>query len=234
MTDRGAIIIVLAPPTPGGTRDQEGSTASSRRGGRVGPAHHPRVGHVGVQHHHQWRWLAAPGQAAVHGQLCTLEARLRAVDAGTHEGSSSGENFRGRTWVTRKGIHVDRMASAWLIRRLIDPDAVFKFVEAKGYRREPAELRFDMFEAEYTHEGDQCTFEVLVKRFELTDPALRPIAEIVHDIDLKDAKFERAEASGIDRLIAGIAMANKDDDVRLTQGSSVFDGLFEYYRRKKS
>ncbi len=91
-----------------------------------------------------------------------------------------------------------------------------------------------MFEAEFTHEGDHCTFEVLVKRFELPDPALRPVAEIVHDIDLKDAKFERPEAAGMDRLVAGIAMAHKDDAARLERGTAVFDDLYEYFRRKRN
>ena len=119
------------------------------------------------------------------------------------------EEFHDQTWVTRKGIHVDRMGSAWLIRHFIDPGARFKFVPAKGYQPEPAELRFDMYEAEFTHEGDLCTFEVLLERFALKDPALKSIAEIIHDIDLKDSKFAREETIGIDRLIAGIAMGIK-------------------------
>ena len=72
------------------------------------------------------------------------------------------EKPNGRTWVTRPGVHVDRIASAWLIRRFIDPEARFKFVPGKGYEPEPGEIRFDMFEAEFTHEGDRCTFEVLL------------------------------------------------------------------------
>ena len=133
-----------------------------------------------------------------------------------------------------KGIHVDRMASAWLIRRFIDPEASFKFVPGKGYQFEPEEIRFDMFEAEFTHDGDRCTFEVLLRRFELEDPALKPIAEIVHDIDLKDSKFSRPEVLGLDRLIAGICMGTKDDESRLAQGRAVFDGLYEYFRKKRS
>jgi hypothetical protein len=125
------------------------------------------------------------------------------------------------------------MASAWLIRRFIDPAPTFKFVGGKGYTPEPGELRFDMFEAEYTHEGDHCTFEVLIGRFALEDPALHPIAEIVHDIDLKDAKFERPDTMGIERLVAGIAMAHKDDAARLERGTAVFDDLYEYFRRKR-
>src|SRR5207244_12983763 len=95
-------------------------------------------------------------------------------------------------------------------RRFVDADARVRFVPAKGYRPEAKELRFDMFEAEFTHDGDLCTFEILVSRLGLDDRGLVPIAEIVHDIDLKDAKFNRPEPSGIDRLIAGSAMGRRD------------------------
>jgi hypothetical protein len=134
--------------------------------------------------------------------------------------------YQGRTWVTRTGIKVDRMASAWLIRKFIDPDARFKFVPAKGYRPEKGEIRFDMFEAEFTHEGELCTFEVLVQRFGLAGPALRAIAEIVHDIDVKDAKYGREEAPGIGQLVAGIAAAHPDDEARLERGTALFDDLY--------
>jgi hypothetical protein len=140
--------------------------------------------------------------------------------------------LKGKTWVTRKGLNVDRMASAWLVRRFIDPDAHFNFVTANGYQPSKTELRFDMFEADFTHEGDRCTFEVLLERTGIEDPALKPIAEIVHDIDLKDSKFQREEALGIERLIAGIAMSQKDDEQRLARGVAVFDGLYEYFKRK--
>ena len=173
----------------------------------------------------------------------SAERVIFALDARLQEGSPAGkaakakqqlQDFQGRTWVTRKGIHVDRMASAWLIRRFIDPSARFKFVPAKGYQPEPGEIRFDMYEAEFTHEGDHCTFEVLLERVGLSDPGLGPIAQIVHDIDLKDGKFAREETLGIDRLIAGIAMANKDDEARLVRGTAVFDDLYEYFKRKSS
>ena len=141
---------------------------------------------------------------------------------------------RGRTWVTRTGIHVDRIASAWLIRRFIDADATFKFVPAKGYRPEPGEIRFDMFEAEHTHEGDQCTFEVLLKRFGLEDAALKPIAEIIHDLDLKDDKFERDETSGIAQLLAGLYASEEDDARRLARGSDLFESLYRSFQRRRS
>jgi hypothetical protein len=141
-------------------------------------------------------------------------------------------DYRGRTWVTRTGIHVDRIACSWLIRRFIDPRARLKFVAAKGYAPEKGELRFDMFDGEFTHEGEDCSFEVLLNRFGIADAALRRLAMIVHDIDLRDAKFRREEAPGIERLIAGICLAHPKDDDRLRRGKDLFDDLYEYYHRK--
>ena len=181
-------------------------------------------------------FFGAPGREAAQGLTSGLEARLHPAGPGMRSATPAKarpEDFRGYTWVTRKGIHVDRMASAWLIRRFVDPDARFKFVPARGYKVQSRELRFDMFEAEFTHEADHCTFEVMIDRLGLADPALRPIAEIVHDIDLKDSKFARPESAGIDRLIAGVAMAHKDDEARLARASAVFDDLYEYFNRKR-
>lgn len=181
-------------------------------------------------------FFGAPGREAAEGLISGLEARLHPTEPGTRGATPAKarlDELHGRTWVTRKGIYVDRMASAWLIRRFIDPEARFKFVPARGYKPESGELRFDMFEAEFTHEGDCCTFEVMIGRLELTDSALRPIAEIVHDIDLKDSKFGRQETTGIDRLIAGIAMGYKDDENRLSRASAVFDDLYVYFTRKR-
>jgi len=173
------------------------------------------------------------GRQTAEGLVASLEAQLNS-DAPTESpsaGRAAGE-YQRRVWVTRKGVHVDRMASAWLIRRFIDPEARFKFVTARGYEPEKGELRFDMFEAEFTHEGDRCTFEVLLQRLKLTDAALRPIAEIVHDIDLKDSKFGRQETAGIERLIAGICTAHKDDEVRLARASAMFDDLYGSFSRR--
>jgi hypothetical protein len=185
-------------------------------------------------------FFAATGRDTVEALLSTLEKRLKAsANPSSEHGDApaarlSIEKVQARTWVTRKGIHVDRMASAWLIRRFIDQDARFKFVPGKGYRPEADELRFDMFEAEFTHQGDRCTFEVLLQRFALSEAALKQIAEIVHDIDLKDGKFGREDALGLDRLIAGIAMANPEDEKRLAEGAAVFNSLYEYFRRKRA
>ena len=142
-------------------------------------------------------------------------------------------NLIGRVWVTRIGVHVDRIGCAWLVRRFIDKQARFKFVPPKGYVPEPNELRFDMFDAEFTHEGDRCSFEVLMTRAGIDDPALSAIAEIVHDIDLKDDKYGREEAAGIKTLINGICADTRDDDDRLARGAAIFDDLYAVFSRKR-
>jgi len=181
-------------------------------------------------------FFGAPARTSAEQAVARLEDRLRAREKPEPAPRSPAvrpEDYRRRVWVTRQGVHVDRMASAWLIRRFIDPEARFKFVPGRGYASEPKEVRFDMFEGEFTHEGDRCTFEVLVERMRLGDPALRPIAEIVHDIDLKDRRFEREETAGVARLVAGIAAACPDDDEeRLARARTLFDGLYESFRRR--
>ena len=141
--------------------------------------------------------------------------------------------YRGRTWVTRAGVHIDRMASAWLVKRFIDAEASFKFVQGKHYTPEPDEVRFDMFDAEFTHEGDRCTFEVLVERLGIDDAAVRAIAEVVHDVDLKETKFNRTETPGMAMLIASIAMAHHDDDDRLARAAAVLEDVYVYYQKKR-
>lgn len=177
-------------------------------------------------------FFSAPGRRQLDSALVQLEARLR--KSPIRKPQSAEDTYTGRTWVTRKGIHVDRIASAWLIRRFIDPNAKFKFVQAKGYSAEPGEIRFDMFDAEFTHEGDRCTFEVLIERREIPDRALRPIAEMIHDIDLKEAKFGRAETAGMALIIAAICTANKEDLDRLERGAALLDDLYEFYRKRES
>ena len=131
-----------------------------------------------------------------------------------------------KIWVTREHVQIDRIASAWLIRRFIDASARFKFVPGRSYAPRSGEVRFDMFEGEYTHEGDRCTFEVLLQRYGLTDRALVAIGEIVHDIDLKDGKFGHAETRGIAALINGLTKAGLPDAKRIEQGRTLFDNLY--------
>jgi hypothetical protein len=179
-------------------------------------------------------FFGARGREVVDGLISGIEARMQKQSGkpAVKPSTIPSHSLQRKTWVTRKGIYVDRMASAWLIRRFIDSDARFKFVPPKGYKPLSDEIRFDMFEAEFTHEGEDCTFEVLIDRLGISEAALRPISEIVHDIDLKDSKFDREETTGIERLIAGIAMAHKDDETRLVRSSVVFDDLYEYFKRK--
>lgn len=129
---------------------------------------------------------------------------------------------------------MDRIACCWLIRRFIDAEAKFRFVPGKGYVPNPGELRFDMFEGEITHEGDRCSFEVLLSRAGIDDPALQAVAEFVHDIDLKDGKFGREETAGVASLLSGVAAANPDDDKRIAQGEPIFNNLYQYFRSKRS
>ncbi|MEE3502921.1 chromate resistance protein ChrB domain-containing protein [Acidiphilium acidophilum] len=182
-------------------------------------------------------FFGANGRETLDGLLSALETKFQGdakmeVDAAPRA-ANDHETLKGRIWVTRQDVHVDRIACAWLIRRFIDPDAQFKFVAAKGYQPKPDELRFDMFEAEFTHEGDRCTFEVLMAKIEQNDPAIAAIAEVVHDIDLKDEKFGREEASGVRSLIVGLTKTHKEDEQRLVRGAALFDDLYESFRKKR-
>jgi hypothetical protein len=131
--------------------------------------------------------------------------------------------------VTRQGVHVDRIGSAWLIRSFIDPEARIKLVPPKGYAPQVGELRFDMADGEYTHDGDACTFEVLCQRLQLDQPGLRAVGEVVHDIDVKDGKFARPETEGVAALIAGLCRLHSDDQTRLEQGGHLFAQLLAFY-----
>jgi hypothetical protein len=177
-------------------------------------------------------FFGASGCERVSGLLHELRATLEA-DVPASQPRLKTPPPRRRTWVTRAGVHVDRIASAWLIRRFIDPEATFKFVPPKGYVPEQLELRFDMFEAEYSHEGDQCTFEVLCAKFDLEMPGLRAVAELVHDIDIKDGKFGRPETAGLSAAIAGLALLHRDDEIRIARGCELFEALLAYFARKK-
>jgi len=180
-------------------------------------------------------FFGARGRESASTLLEEIEFRL-AEAAGSAEAkepdTSDLAQFRARTWVTRKGIYVDRIACAWLIRRFIDPAASFRFVSERGYRPKAEELRFDMFEGEFTHEGNLCTFEVLVNRFADQEKALIEIGKIVHDLDLKEATFRRAETAGISALLDGIVASRRSDESRLDRGSALFDDLYEFLRRE--
>ena len=132
-------------------------------------------------------------------------------------------------WATRSGCHVDRVACAWLIRTFIDPDAAFVFVG------DPAEVPadatpFDMRGAELSHHGADCTFETMLRRYELDDPVLWDVGRIVHEADLADETFDAPEARGLDVLMRGLSMVRGDEDILALTGP-LFDGLYEYRSR---
>ena len=132
-------------------------------------------------------------------------------------------------WATRSGVHVDRAACAWLIRRLIDPDAEFVFVDDPGEVPGDA-TAFDMRGAELGHHGGDCSFETILRRFNLDDPALRDVARIVHEADLADERYDAPEAPGLDVLLRGLSMV-RDDEELLAVSEPLFDGLYEYRKR---
>jgi hypothetical protein len=122
-------------------------------------------------------------------------------------------------------LHIDRLASAWLIKQFIDKRPRFYFV-TEGETVEGA-IPFDMFGAEFTHHGEDCTFETMLKQFGLTESkGLRQLAEIIHDVDLKDDKFHRLEAAGLNAIIEGLSTVLRDDRKLLQQTSVVFDALY--------
>jgi hypothetical protein len=177
-------------------------------------------------------FFEAPARAHVEESLSTLEARLLpAAFTKTEEARLRLRDLQGRTWVTRKGIHVDRIACAWLIRRFIEPGARIRFVDPKAYKHRKGEQRFDMFEGEFTHEGDACSFETLLSRLHLSEPGLKALAELIHDVDLKDHKFKRPETEGFARAIQGVALLHAKDEARLEAGSVVLDVFFEAMKR---
>jgi hypothetical protein len=180
-------------------------------------------------------FFGADGREPAEGLVSGLEAGLnKEGDAmTTTETKAASDPLKNRVWVTRQGVQIDRIASAWLIRRFIDEAARFKFVPGTGYAAEPGELRFDMFEGEFTHRGDRCTFEVLLADAGLDDPALAAIAEIIHDIDLKDGKYGREEAAGVRSLVAGIASSHNDDTQRLERGAVLLDDLYRSFAGKQ-
>ena len=187
-------------------------------------------------------FFGAPGREAAESGVTSLEERLRSRAAHGHGAAPDGEratkptrsDYRGRVWVTRKNVHVDRIGCAWLVKRFIDAKAHFKLVPGQGYVAKAGEVTFDMFEAEFTHVGDRCSFETLIDSFAIREPGLGAIAEIIHDIDVKDGKFARPEAAGIAAMVAGIAVAHAEDEERIALGGRMFDALLELYRRKRS
>ena len=167
---------------------------------------------------------------APNGQI--LGGLLEQISGTPSEPTPSRRDLRGKIWVTRAGVHIDRIASAWLIRRFIDPGAKFRFVNGRSHSPARNEIRFDMFDAEFTHEGNRCTFEVLLDATRSHDGALRAIADVVHDVDLKEERHRRPETDGVAALIDGIALAHRDDMARIDRAAAALDDLYAWFQRK--
>ena len=130
-------------------------------------------------------------------------------------------DYRNKRWVTRPRPGVDRMASAWLIRRFVDANATFAFVEQPAQTDVP----FDMYTGDFSHQGPLCTYEVLAKRFGLTDPVVARIGQIVHDLDMRDTKYGSPDAPAIGRMVEGLRQLHADDHALLQHGIEMFEAL---------
>jgi len=140
------------------------------------------------------------------------------------------KQYRGKTWLTRPRPEIDRVGSAWLISKFIDPKATFVF--APSAQSVPDAIPFDMLDAEFSHHGNCCTFETLAKRFAIADKAVGKIGEMIHDADLDDAKFQRVECVGIDRVLKGWAKEGLPDDEILRRGFECFDALYSFLQKR--
>ena len=171
-------------------------------------------------------FFEAPGRREVERAREAVEERM-ASGRGRPAGAAPPLDLaalKGRRWVTRPRPHVDRIASAWLIKRFVDPAAEFVFAPPDQI---PADaIPFDMAGVEFGHHGEDCTFETLLRRTGLRDRKLAVLAEIVHEADIKDQKFAREEARGIDLALRALLSAIKDDYEALAQGMTLFDGLY--------
>jgi hypothetical protein len=219
-----------------GDLEQALKTAARRTGRRMQP-HHMRRSVEAFRERlaavEQVDFFGSAGRDRVVVLLAQLEARIGHADPVRSSSADAGgtrprEVYRGRLWVTRPRPGVDRMSSAWLIRRFIDPEARFDFVADRDVAP-PEALPFDMFGVEFTHRGEDCTFETLLTLFAIDEPAARRVAEIVHDLDLKDARFGAPEAAAIGALIDGLQLAHGDDARLLDQGMMLFDALFRAF-----
>lgn len=178
-------------------------------------------------------FFKAPDRGTANLLIKDLAARTSGDASDVGASTEQLDAMKGKVWVTRKNLFVDRIACGWLIRRFADHAAAFKYVDSDTYAPDPGEIRFDMFEGEYTHEGDRCTFEVMIKRLNLQDSGLIALAEVIHDIDLKDNKFNRSETDGLYALLTGLTASEPDDEKRMAKGAQLMENLYAYFHRQK-
>ena len=172
-------------------------------------------------------FFAAPKAHVAESLLERLEKPIRPKMAPATRLQTA--QFQRRTWVTRPRPEIDRVACAWLIREFIDPKATFKF--AAEPESIPGGIPFDYAHGEFSHHGEDCTFETLLARFAIADKAARKIGEMVHDADLEDEKFQQSECIGLDRIFKGWAKRGMADKEIVARGAACFDGLYAFLRR---
>jgi len=168
---------------------------------------------------------------AVHDAEIVLKQAEKALapqKAGGIVRKLDARQFVGKVWLTRPRPGIDRCGSAWLIRKLIDPKA--RFVFGVDPTKNSRAIPFDLSEVEFSHHGEDCTFETLVKRFGIRDKSVLKMAEMVHDADLEDGKFQRCECIGINSVLSGWATASISDAALLAKGIECFEGLYEHLR----
>ncbi len=183
-------------------------------------------------------FFGAPGRQQAEAALAELDRqRYQHPDVSRTDPAAATEatDLTNRIWVTRSGVHVDRIACAWLIRRFIDPEARFKFVDSRRYDPAEGELRFDMADAEFTHEGDRCSFETLLLRAGLLDdPALVAIGEIIHDLDIADGRFARPETPGLGAILSGVCASTDDDLQRIAMASDALNQFHAFFSNRRT
>ncbi len=174
-------------------------------------------------------YFDTPSGAEVAAHLDGLQhALVTPVAPAVPTSSAVFAAYRGKQWVTRPRPHVDRLACVWLIRRFIDADAVIRYAATP----EPDDITFDMSDAHFGHQGNLCTFETMLRAFALDDPALHVMAEIVHEIDLRDGQYHQPETDGIDAILKGWLISDLSDAEREARGVALFEGLYTSVRTR--
>ena len=174
-------------------------------------------------------YFHSPAADDARMSLQRLERLLHPKTRAMAQARMLAKDFQGMTWLTRPRPGIDRAGSAWLIRKFIDPRA--KFVFGSDPSVHPKALSFDMADVEFSHHGEDCTFETLVERFRITDRAVLRMAEMVHDADLEDGKFQRPECIGINAVLTGWARTEMSDAELLAKGMECFEGLYRQLER---
>src|SRR5262245_39378098 len=181
-------------------------------------------------------FFATPGRDRVAELLARIDQHTRkgaVMKTTTRASTFDRADYQGKTWLTRPRPGVDRMSSAWLIRRFIDPRATFVFGDPASGNKSTTVSRdaipFDTFEAEFGHHASHCTFETLCDRFGIADEGARRIGRIVHDLDLKEDTFHEAEAPTVGRMVEGLRQMYHDDQTLLSQGVATFEALYQSF-----